>query len=588
MGTSNILELQNNGYKSTVSAIAEIIDNSIQASANNIDIVIIRSTTRDQNEIEEILLIDDGVGMDEDTFSKALQISAGTRSKAKSGLGKYGMGLPNSSISQTKRVEVYSIQNNKKLFNYFDLDEIFESGEAFLPEIEEVVKVQIPIFESKKLKVSENGTIVRWVRPNKVIPKTAKTLSEHIEKIGGKIFRHLLNGFIDTDNKEFKVNINILVYDYNGETFELNGNLTRMKIKPFDPMFLMTNTQMSDQFSESIHPTSVLYPNECKKTFEIEYNNEKIKTTVEIKLSYCKKEERNRYGSLAGSTEFGKMYHRRNMINGARSGYQNISIIRAGREIDCGDFGFINSVNETDRWWSAEIIVTPEIDSIIGVDNKKQQASNIKYINKEWEDDGDAHEILRFISTYLFENIKTVRKEINQQNTTVISPGKGKEKPEGWDHEKGDNPKGADSDNDNDAQIEIRKDMFDWISERYPNLSDIENKRIIDYALGLRDHHIFIKSDLGESNLYSYKVFGTKVLIELNYEHSFYKNFVTQFESDVNNEKSLRSIRLLIGSMVNSEILNSSDDKNVLKYRRDFKFRLSTSLDDYISDLYGS
>lgn len=110
MGTDNILELQDNGYKSTVSALSEIIDNSIQANAKNIDIIIVRNTTRDYDEIDEILIIDDGDGMDTAIFDKALQMSSGSRSNAKSGLGKYGQGLPNSSISQTKRVEVFTIQ----------------------------------------------------------------------------------------------------------------------------------------------------------------------------------------------------------------------------------------------------------------------------------------------------------------------------------------------------------------------------------------------------------------------------------------------------------------------------------------------
>ncbi len=45
MGVDNILQMQDNGYKSTVSAISEIIDNSIQANATTIDVVIIRNTT---------------------------------------------------------------------------------------------------------------------------------------------------------------------------------------------------------------------------------------------------------------------------------------------------------------------------------------------------------------------------------------------------------------------------------------------------------------------------------------------------------------------------------------------------------------
>ena len=55
MGVDNILQMQDNGYKSSVSAISEIIDNSIQANAKTIDVIIIRNTTRSKNEIDELL-----------------------------------------------------------------------------------------------------------------------------------------------------------------------------------------------------------------------------------------------------------------------------------------------------------------------------------------------------------------------------------------------------------------------------------------------------------------------------------------------------------------------------------------------------
>jgi hypothetical protein len=58
------------------------------------------------------------------------------------------------------------------------------------------------------------------------------------------------------------------------------------------------------------------------------------------------------------------------------------------------------------------------------------------------------------------------------------------------------------------------------------------------------------------------------------------------FEEDSKNEKSLRSIRLLIGAMVNSEIVNKTLDKELLKDRRNIKNRMFESLDDYIEDLY--
>ena len=248
MGVDNILQMQDNGYKSSVSAISEIIDNSIQANAKTIDVVIIRNTTRSKNEIDELLIIDDGDGMNMEVFDKALQMSSGTRGTAKSGLGKYGQGLPNASISQTKRVEVYTYQNNKILFNHIDLNEIYESGEAYLPDAESVSKINIPLFKSGKIKANKTGTIVRWCSPNKIRPKTAKVLSEHIEMLAGRMFRYFLNGYDDGINGVRKCKINVLVYDYNGSNYEINLNQSRKEILPFDPMFLMGNTQMNRLF----------------------------------------------------------------------------------------------------------------------------------------------------------------------------------------------------------------------------------------------------------------------------------------------------------------------------------------------------
>jgi hypothetical protein len=587
MGTENILQLQDNGYKNTVSAIAEIVDNSIQAESSHVEIIIVKNLTRSHDEIDEILIVDNGTGMDSNTFDKALQMSSGTRSNAKSGLGKYGQGLPNSSISQTKRVEVFTCQSNKVLFNYIDLDEIFQSGEAYLPDIQEKKSIDIPIFQDGTIPSPSNGTIVRWVKPNRVKPKTAKILRDHINQIAGRVFRHYIVGYEDKNGKKVTSKLSILVYDYNGETYSRNDFLSVETIKPFDPMFLMKGTQMENEFKESKHPTSVLLDDPIKETFTVDYNNERVKTQVEIRISYCKPEERARYGRNAGQTSFGKTYLKRNMIG--TSGYNNISIVREGREIDCGNFGFITDVSDPrERWWSAEIHVDPVIDSIIGIDNKKQQASNIRAMDQEELTDPETHEILKWISIYLEQNLKTVRTLILEQNANNPGGGKGTKPgglPPGGQSEPG-NPGGNKP--TTKEHDKIRKDFFAWIKERYPDLLDDEIWEIVDHALSIRDNHIFIKSDLGDTALYSYKVFGTKVLIEINYNHSFYRRFVQQFESDPNTEKSLRSIRLLIGSLVNAEIQNTTQDKDLIKDRRNIRNRFAESLDDYIEDLYSS
>lgn len=582
-GTDNILELQENGYKSTVSAISEIIDNSIQANSKNVEVVIVCNTSVKYNEIHEILIIDDGDGMDETVFDKALQMSSGTRSGARTGLGKYGQGLPNASISQTLRVEVYTRKNDKLLFNYIDLKEIYDSGEPFLPDVEEAKEIKIPIFQNGKIEPPAKGTIVRWVAPNRIRPKTAKTLKEHIEREAGRIFRYYIDGFKDGSSK-YKTNISIKTFDYNGKNYELNKFNTINSITPFDPMFLMKKTQMNVLCPDSNHPTSELFNEPIKKTFEIEYNGDVVESTIEIKLSYAKKEERDRYGRNAGNAKlpFGKAYLKRNLSRN----YANISIVRAGREIDAGDFGFINDVSDNrNRWWSAEILIDPVLDHIIGIDNKKQQASNVRFLDGEEIGDGDTHEVIRWISTYLDENITTVKKLINAQNATP-KPGPGGEKPGlpgGGTSEPGDNPDPGTENND-----EARKGLFEWIKQRYPALSDATISNSVDYALSIKDYHIFINQDLGDSQLYSYTVFGTKVLIEINYEHAFYKQFLHKYEDNVEDERLLRSFRLLIGSMVNAEIVNKTNDKSILKDRRNVRNRMAESLDDYITDLYSS
>ena len=103
---NGVESLRDNGYRDTAMALSELIDNSIQASANKIEILLIErlsNTGRKEYLVNEIVVVDNGEGMDKKIIETSLRFGGGTRHGATKGLGKFGMGLPNSSASQCSR-----------------------------------------------------------------------------------------------------------------------------------------------------------------------------------------------------------------------------------------------------------------------------------------------------------------------------------------------------------------------------------------------------------------------------------------------------------------------------------------------------
>lgn len=109
--------MRDNGYKNAAYAIAELMDNSIQAGATVVELLCAerfdRVEQRRRSRIHQVAVLDNGCGMDGDVLKIALQFGNGTHltPDKQDGMGRFGMGLPNASISQCTRVEVWSWQN---------------------------------------------------------------------------------------------------------------------------------------------------------------------------------------------------------------------------------------------------------------------------------------------------------------------------------------------------------------------------------------------------------------------------------------------------------------------------------------------
>ena len=98
-----IKAMRDSGYRDSAHALAELIDNSIQAAATRVEVLCLDKVEvvqqRSRRQVDRIAVYDNGHGMTAETLRMALQFGNGTRlnSEDQVGIGKFGMGLPNSS-----------------------------------------------------------------------------------------------------------------------------------------------------------------------------------------------------------------------------------------------------------------------------------------------------------------------------------------------------------------------------------------------------------------------------------------------------------------------------------------------------------
>lgn len=378
---------RNTGYKNIESAVSEIIDNSVEANAKNIFIILNESINRKSGRkvVSEIAFLDDGEGMDINILAKCLGIGSTTR-QARKGMGRFGVGLPQASLYACPAVTVYSwqngIENCKKV--YLDIDKVKEGEQT---EIEDPQFVKLPRKYASYIRYrtleesfdfSQSGTLVIWEKCDRVTPKTRGPLTERLEFSLGQKFRY----FISRNITRIKI-----ICDENQEA--------AVNVYPNDPLFLMENNYVLGnpekpeevyvkQNGSKLEPFFELYTGNGAGTGEVEIpvkyydrNGNVAESKVVVRFSIVKAKF---YDETAFPTKnpgnglFGKKY---------ASKMEGISIIRANREIDFRKFDFYKNLNEPQhRWWGCEIIFEPELDEAFGVANNKQYVE-LKEIEEE-------------------------------------------------------------------------------------------------------------------------------------------------------------------------------------------------------------
>lgn len=329
--SSSIIQVQNfivatrdSGYKSTAAALAEIVDNAIESGATKVQIHI----TRQHSDVEEeykVSITDNGSGMNSDELSLALQFGGSTRFNSRSQLGRYGMGLPNSSLSQCKRVEVITWKNKKDVFsNYLDVEEVVEKNTNTLN----------PVTREEHFHgLTKSGTIVTWMKCDRLSYKYLKSLIKHIHFEIGRIFRYAI---------------------WRGVEIRIDQD----KVIPFDPLFVGNGINLNG---------GIEYGQELMYKVKIPGTNRLSPVRVRfIELPV------HEWATLPNEEK-----KKRLIIKNA-----GVSILRAEREIDYGWFFMGEKRKENyDDWWRCEISFLPELDEVFGVTHTKQEIKETEYMS---------------------------------------------------------------------------------------------------------------------------------------------------------------------------------------------------------------
>jgi Histidine kinase-, DNA gyrase B-, and HSP90-like ATPase len=314
---------RDSGYKNTATAVAELVDNSLEADAASVEIRIAEFERGGGRGIN-LMVIDDGTGMTPSILRLALRFGGSTRFESRRGVGRYGMGLPNSSLSQTRRVDVYTwTMPNAVWWSYLDVSEIASGKISDVPKPKRraLPKTYEPV-------PSKSGTTVVWSDCDRVSCKKAKTLAAKLHEELGRIFRVALRG---------------------GKSIRINGELVR----PFDPLYLHKGNNLRG---------GVRYGPTIK--YEVKApgrgGHRPAVSTVHVTFS---------------ELPVGK-WHRLSNDEKRAEGITKragVSILRAGREIDYGWFFMGSKRKENyDDWWRCEVHFDAELDELFGVTHTKQ------------------------------------------------------------------------------------------------------------------------------------------------------------------------------------------------------------------------
>jgi len=526
--------MRDNGYRNAAYAIAELMDNAVQAGASVVELLCAERTatvnTRSRTRVEQIAVLDNGCGMDEATLRLAMQFGNGTRleSGKHDGIGRFGMGLPASSISQCTRLDVWTWQEgaDNALHTYLDLTEIQARRQSNVPR---PTPDAVPeIWRRMGNGFGPSGTLVVWSNLDRCIWRTAGAIIDNSEFVVGRMYRKWLD--------DGRVKIRFTAFNLE-ELTEREG----MDALPNDPGYLMSRTSCPEPYHDTPMFEALKDDTgqpDTEKVFQVEFRGERHPVTVRFSLA----KSAARDAPNAGATPYGKH----------AKGNVGVSIMRAERELEL-DQSLLIQYDPRERWWGVEVDFSPALDDLFGVTNNKQTARNfadlansdleavlkaktLNHILDELRENGDPRGPLLVIVNDINNHIVRMRAKIKDQTvgtrSVAATPKEHLPETEATARTKQRQEAGHVGQSDKDESL--------------PKSTRIENaeQTLRDFGLPteivdtlaatiVRDNlkYRFVPTDLGSAAFFQIKNRGTgSIIIALNTQHPVYESLIEVLE----------------------------------------------------------
>jgi len=590
-GPQFIEQLRSSGYKNPIYAMAEIIDNAVDAKASKIDVTIVEqnfnnagNTTR---KIRDLFFIDNGLGMSTNEINGCLRFADGA-GRNKERIGAFGVGLPNSSIFVGRRVEVYSKDKNtnKWSFVYLDIDEQVKQSSLGYKAAEN----KTPDFDSEKIHLGLNlddvSTIIRWSKIDNIGAAKASTVENRSSKLTGRIYRYALL------NEESPIEITYNCILKGNKEYEYSN-----MVVPYDPLFVTTKKTVmtpvlwkasktnnynpklpgDEEFNAKNYYTK--YVDGCIEnltnkpifqkfddywdvTHKISIGGNQYK--FKIRASFAFKDIKNPGIRNGGNTIVGKEIGEK--MDGTKYFKSaNIFFVRTNREIDFGNYGFYKNRDPQNRFWTIEIHFGHELDHLMGLDYQKQHVG-FEYTSEDEKGGIDTSynnelninekrillycEITKVVDTCVQEmqkQLNTYGSQFNDKEDNAVRKENGGDQGGGVPEIEGTTIKAIPK-NEQEWDDEDKQEIIKFLKDKFKEIPiKLVKKQVENYSRG-HTKTIVLYRENESNNLFELSsVRGIDVTF-INKNHKFYQSFIGPLKSNYKLAEFTTALEILICS----------------------------------------